>query len=71
MSEKIRYLKFQGRGQRETPVGDIYMVVEVSVVIRQKHASIHVQHSSAHSSARGTAHSMALHIVLHCPLHRT
>ena len=29
MSEKIRYLKFRGRGQGETPVGDIYVVVEV------------------------------------------
>ena len=27
MSEKIRYLKLPGRGQRETPVGDIYVRV--------------------------------------------
>ncbi len=33
VSEKIGYLKFPGRGQRETPVGDIYVVVEVIMLL--------------------------------------
>ena len=37
--EKIGHLEFQGRGQRSTPVGDIYVVVELIMLLPGARAS--------------------------------
>jgi hypothetical protein len=37
---KIQHLKFPGRGQRETPVGDIYTVVEFIMLLPGKRAGL-------------------------------
>lgn len=40
VSNKIRYLKFPGRGQRETPVGDLYLVAEFVMLLPGKRAAL-------------------------------
>ena len=40
VSNKVRHLKFPGRGQRETPVGDIYAVVELIMVLPGRRAGL-------------------------------
>ena len=40
MGKTITHLKFPGRGQRETPVGDIYTVVELIMLLPGKRAGL-------------------------------
>ena len=47
VSAKCRNLKFPGRGQRETPVGDIYTVVEFIMLLPRKHAGLIRTHMCA------------------------
>ena len=39
VGKAITHLKFPGRGQRETPVGDIYTVVEFIMLLPGRHAA--------------------------------
>ena len=40
VSSKRRYIKFPGRGQRETPVGDLYLVAEFVMLLPGKRAAL-------------------------------
>ena len=40
VSNKIRHLKFSGRGQRPTPAGDIYAAVELIMLLPGRHAGL-------------------------------
>ena len=39
VGKAITHLKFPGRGQRETPVGNIYTVVELIMLLPGRHAA--------------------------------